>query len=217
MENPIENYWNVRLADVCENLIKNNFDAHVVQSAAEAKELVMNTILPQLDFKTVGYGGSLTFKNSGVYDAVCELDDVEVLKCDLPELSMEEKIEIRRQSLLTDLFFTGTNALTEDGTLVNLDMIGNRVAALTFGPKHVVVLVGRNKLVPDLESAMDRIKEYAAPVNTMRLDMKTPCRKTSVCADCSSPARICNSWTITEKSFPKKRTIVVLINEELGF
>ena len=217
MENPITSYWNVRLADVCENLIKNNFDAHIVQSSAEAKELVINSILPQLDFKTVGYGGSLTFKNSGVYDAVCELDGVEVLKSDLPELSFEEKYEIRRQSLLTDLFFTGTNALTEDGTLVNLDMFGNRVAALTFGPKHVIVLVGRNKLVPDLESAMDRIKEYAAPVNTMRLDMKTPCRKTSVCADCSSPARICNSWTITEKSFPKKRTIVVLINEELGF
>ena len=217
MDKPIDKYWNVRLQEVCENLNKNNFDAHVVETSKAAKELVMNTILPQLDVKTIGFGGSMTLKDTGIFDAVCELEGVELLRSDLPELSSEEKIEVRRKSLLTDLFFTGTNAVTEDGTLVNLDMFGNRVAALTFGPKHVIVLIGRNKIVPDLETAMDRIKEYAAPVNTMRLDMKTPCRKTGVCADCSSPARICNSWTINEKSFPKKRTIVVLVNEDLGF
>lgn len=102
------------------------------------------------------------------------------------------------------------------GHLVNLDMIGNRVAALTFGPKKVVVLIGRNKIVPDLESAMYRIKDYAAPTNAMRLDCKTPCAKTSECADCKSPGRICNSWAITEKSFPKNRITVILIDEELG-
>jgi hypothetical protein len=118
--------------------------------------------------------------------------------------------------MLVDLYLTGTNAVTEDGQLVNLDMIGNRVAAITFGPRKVVVVVGRNKVVPDLETAMYRIKDYAAPANTMRLDMKTPCVKTSVCADCSSPARICNYWTITEKSFPKHRIAVILINEDLG-
>ncbi len=106
--------------------------------------------------------------------------------------------------------------MTEDGHLVNLDMTGNRVAALTFGPKKVVVFVGRNKIVADLESAMCRIKDYAAPANAMRLNYKTPCVKTSVCADCKSPSRICNTWTITEKSYPKKRVAVILINEELG-
>jgi hypothetical protein len=117
---------------------------------------------------------------------------------------------------VVDLYLTGTNAVTEDGCLVNLDMIGNRVAALTFGPKKVVVFVGRNKIVSDLESAMYRIKDYAAPTNAMRLNCKTPCVKTSECADCKSPGRICNTWTITEKSYPKERVTVVLINEDLG-
>jgi hypothetical protein len=80
----------------------------------------------------------------------------------------------------------------------------------------VVILVGRNKVVPELEDAMFRVKNYAAPANAMRLDKKTPCVKTSFCDECSSPDRICNSWTITEKAFPKGRTKVVLINEELG-
>ena len=216
MENPIENYWIKRLAEVAERLTENNFDAYVVESSAAAQECVMNTILPDLEFSTIGFGGSMTLKSTGIFDMVCDLPDVELLRSDLPDLSIEEKMEVRRQSLLTDLFFTGTNGVTEDGMLVNLDMIGNRVAALTFGPKHVVVLVGRNKIVSNLETAMARIKDYVAPANAMRLDMKTPCVKTGYCADCSSPARICNSWTITEKSFPKKRTIVVLINEDLG-
>ena len=106
--------------------------------------------------------------------------------------------------------------MTEEGQLVNLDMIGNRIGALTFGPKSVVVLVGRNKIVADVEEAMYRIKNFVAPANAMRLDMKTPCVKTSYCEECSSPKRICNTWTITEKSFPKGRVKVVLINEELG-
>jgi len=132
-------------------------------------------------------------------------------------ISKEDMVERRRQALLTDLFITGANALTEDGWLVNLDMIGNRVAAITFGPKNVVIIVGRNKVVPGLEEAFDRIKDYTAPVNTMRLDKKTPCRKTGICHDCGSPDRICNYWGITEKSFPKGRIKVVLVNEDLGF
>jgi hypothetical protein len=132
-------------------------------------------------------------------------------------LSEEEMYERGRQALLSDLFFTGTNALTETGILVNLDGWGNRVAALAFGPKYVIVTVGRNKIVPELDDAMYRIKNYAAPVNAMRFDVKTPCVKTSFCADCKSPDRICTAWTITEKSFPKGRIKVILINQDLGF
>lgn len=131
-------------------------------------------------------------------------------------VSQAKILENRRQALLVDLFVTGTNAVTETGMLVNLDMIGNRVGALTFGPKEVVVLVGRNKIVPDLEEAMFRIKNYAAPANAMRLNMKTPCAKTGYCEECKSPSRICNHWTITEKSFPKGRVKIILINEDMG-
>ena len=123
-----------------------------------------------------------------------------------------QKAERRRKGLLADLFITGTNAVTEEGQLVNLDMVGNRVGAITFGPRHVVLLIGRNKVVADLDAAWERIKDYAAPANAMRLDMKTPCVKTGRCEECRSPYRICNSWTVTEKSFPKGRIKVVLIN-----
>lgn len=115
-----------------------------------------------------------------------------------------------------DLFLTGSNAVTESGILVNLDMIGNRVAALIFGPKYVLIVVGRNKLVPDLERGMARVKNVAAPLNAIRHNCKTPCVTTSFCHDCQSPDRICNTWMITEKAYPKGRIKVVLINEDLG-
>jgi hypothetical protein len=165
---------------------------------------------------TISWGGSMTLRETGLYQTLSDGTDVQVVDTFEDKLSAEEKDQRRRQALHSDLFITGTNAVTESGQLVNLDMIGNRVAALTFGPRWVVVVVGRNKIVPDLEDAMFRIKNYAAPANSMRLDKKTPCVKTSYCEECKSPDRICNTWTITEKSFPVSRVKVVLINEDLG-
>ena len=217
MKQPITAYWEKRLESVKEALEKNNFEVHLAKNASEAHLSVLDQIIPSLSPASVSWGGSMTFVAINLYSSLCEQTQIEVLDTFDKKLSPEQMIERRRQALLTDLFITGTNAVTENGVLVNLDMIGNRVAALTFGPRHVVVLVGRNKIVPDLDSAMDRIKAYAAPVNTMRLNKKTPCRKTSRCHDCQSPDRICNTWTITEKSFPKGRIKVVLINEDLGF
>lgn len=216
MKDFVRNYWQIRISEYAEKLSKNNFEAHVVESCVEAGELILNTILPDCKPSLVAYGGSMTLKATGVLDTIKEMSDVDLILSDEPSISLEEKLERRRQGLLADLYFTGANALTEDGRLVNLDMIGNRVAALTFGPKKVVVLVGRNKIVADLPEAMERIKNFSAPANAMRLDCKTPCVKTSHCMDCSSPGRICNHWTITEKSFPPNRIAVILINEDLG-
>jgi L-lactate utilization protein LutB len=216
VDNPTENFWKLRLEQMKAKLSSNNFEPFIVKDKVEAAQLILNEIFPACKARTVSYGGSMTLKATGVLEAIAAIDGVEMIIPDDPKLSMEEKIERRRQGLLVDFYLTGTNALTEDGHLVNLDMIGNRVAALTFGPKKVVVVIGRNKIVPDLETAMYRIKDYAAPANAMRLDCKTPCVKTSECADCKSPGRICNSWTITEKSFPKNRVTVILIDEELG-
>ena len=158
----------------------------------------------------------MTFTGSGLYKKLKGKSDIEVWDTFDGKISDDEKNQRRRQALLCDLFITGTNAVTETGQLVNLDMIGNRVAGLTFGPRWVIIVVGRNKIVPDLEEAMFRVKNYAAPANAMRLDKKTPCVKTSFCEECKSPDRICNTWTITEKSFPKGRVKIVLINEDLG-
>ncbi len=217
MENPIENYWKTRLMELKETLTENNFEVFVADNTDEAKSLVLEKIISEIAPKSISWGGSLTFVATGLYDILKKNNDFRILDTYDKALSPEDSLERRRQSLLVDLFITGTNAVTETGQLVNLDMIGNRIGALTFGPKHVIILVGRNKIVPDLDEAMLRIKNYAAPVNTMRLDKKTPCAKTSFCEDCKSPDRICNTWTITEKSFPKKRVKIILINKDLGF
>jgi L-lactate utilization protein LutB len=217
MDKPIENYWKLRLEDLKKSLEENNFEVFLVNNSFEAKAIVQKEILPKTGAKSVSWGGSLTFTDTGLYDDIKNNPDLEVLDVYDKNLSDEEKNKLRRRALLVDLFITGTNAVTETGSLVNLDMYGNRVSAISFGPKYVVILLGRNKIVPDLEEAMFRIKNYAAPVNTMRLDKKTPCARTSCCEDCKSPDRICNTWTITEKSFPKGRIKIVLINEDLGF
>ena len=217
MDKPIENYWKIRLEDLKESLEENNFEVFLANSSNDAKSIVLEEILPKVNAKTVSWGGSTTFIETGLYDDIKNSPELEVLDVYDKNLSDEEKNSLRRKALLVDLFITGTNAVTETGSLVNLDMYGNRVAAITFGPKYVVILVGRNKIVTDLEDAMFRIKNYAAPVNSMRLDKKTPCIKTSFCEECKSPDRICNTWIITEKSFPKGRIKIVLINKDLGF
>jgi L-lactate utilization protein LutB len=217
MQAPIENYLQIRLNELKKVLEANNFEVFIAANAAEAKDIVFNAIIPQTAPKTVSWGGSMTLRDTSIKDALLKEPAFTVLNPEAPFLSPAEAYEVRRQALLVDLYFTGTNAVTEDGQLVNLDMTGNRVGALHFGPKNVVVLVGRNKIVHGLEEAMVRIKNYVAPTNVMRLDKKTPCLTTSVCQNCRSSERICNVWTITEKSFPKNRIRILLINQDLGF
>ena len=216
MQNPTEQYWKIRLPEIRQALEANRFDAYVADSSHDAKRIVLEELIPAISPRTISWGGSMTFTETGIYEAICNRKDVTVLDTYDKSISAEDALERRRQALLVDLFITGTNAVTETGKLINLDMIGNRVAGITFGPKAVIILVGRNKIVPDIEEAVARVKNYAAPVNVMRLDKKTPCLKTSHCEECSSPDRICNHWVITEKSFPKGRIKVVLINENLG-
>ena len=217
MDNPIQHYWEIRLKKLKQALEANNFDVYLADNKDLAKKMAYETIIPTLGPKTVSWGGSMTFVGTRLYEALKNDPRYTVLDTYDKSLSPEESIQRRRESLLVDLFITGTNAVTEDGHLVNLDMIGNRVAAITFGPKNVLIFVGRNKIVPDRKTAVTRVKEYAAPVNVMRLDKKTPCSKTGGCEDCSSPDRICNTWTITEKSYPKHRVKVILINDDMGF
>ena len=217
MDKSIENYWQLRLEHLKTVLEKNNFEVHLAPRREDAARIVTEEILPAVQPASMSWGGSRTFVECGLYKQLRDMAEITVIDTYDTTLSDSDKMEQRRRALLVDLFFTSTNAVTEGGHLVNLDMIGNRVAGLTFGPRFVVVLAGRNKIVPDLEAAWDRIKTYAAPVNTMRLDKQTPCRTTSFCQDCSSPDRICNTWTITEKAYPKQRVKIVLINEDLGF
>ncbi|MDM8553007.1 lactate utilization protein [Desulfobacterales bacterium HSG2] len=216
MDDSIEHYWQMRLESCKKSLEENRFGPFIAKDAAHAREIVLKEILPRIEVKTMSWGDSMTFYDTGLLNIFRRDPDLDIIETFDSTISREESIERRRQALLADLFVTGTNAVTEKGQLVNLDMIGNRVAGITFGPKHVIIFVGRNKIVPDLEAAMFRIRNYAAPTNAIRHHIKTPCVETSYCQNCKSPQRICNTWTITEKSFPKDRIKVILINGELG-
>ncbi len=216
MDKPIEQFWKIRLAEVKTNLEGNNFEVFLADDAAMAQQIVLEDILPATGARRISWGGSMTFVTTGLYELLKGRPDLEIIDTFDKTIAPVQMLERRRQALLTDLFFTGSNAITEQGVLVNLDSIGNRVAAITFGPKNVVILAGRNKIVSDLEEAMYKVKNQTAPINAMRLDKRTPCVKTSFCEDCKSPDRICNHWTITEKSSPKGRVKVVLVNEVLG-
>jgi L-lactate utilization protein LutB len=212
----LEDYWKMRFETLKKTLIRNNFKVYIAQNRIDAKDIFYKDIVDQVKPRSVSWGGSMTFISTGLYHELKDSREYEILDTYDKKISREKMVERRRQSLLVDLYITSTNAVTEDGQLVNLDMIGNRIGGLTFGPKHVVVLVGRNKIVPDIEDAMVRIKDYSAPTNVMRLAKKTPCSKTSFCDECNSDDRICNTWAITTRSFPKDRIKIILINEDLG-
>lgn len=199
------------------SLRKNHFDVFPAEDTQEAHELFFNRILPVLRPKTVSWGDSETMKATGVIETLRQDAEISIINTFGEGMSRTQKTHWRRQALLSDLFLTGTNALTQNGQLVNLDMIGNRVGGLTFGPEHVVLFIGINKITENLEEAMKRIRTIAAPRNAIRhQSFKTPCQKTGACMDCSSSDRLCNTWTITEKSYPAGRIKIILIREELG-
>lgn len=200
-----------------EALRKNGFEAYLARDRDEARSIFREKICAAAKPRSASWGDSLTLAALGIVEELEAREDVELLRTFGPGLSWEEKIERRRRALLVDLFITGSNAVTEDGKLVNLDMIGNRTGAIAFGPRAVAIFVGRNKIVSDLEAAMRRIKTVAAPLNAKRhTDFRTPCQATGVCMDCASPDRICNSWSIVEKCFPRGRISVIVVDEELG-
>jgi hypothetical protein len=216
MQTATQKYWNIRLQSCQAALEKNNFEAFIAPTPADAEKIVIDQILPQIDVKSVSWGDSISLHETGILKFFREDSAFDLIETFDENASRAEIIERRRKALLSDLFFSGTNAVVESGMLVNLDMIGNRVGGVVFGPKWVVIMVGRNKIVSNLEQAMERIKALAAPANAIRHEQKTPCVKTAYCMDCSSPARICNVWTIHEKSYPKGRIKVILINQDLG-
>jgi L-lactate utilization protein LutB len=204
------------LAGIKKSLEMNNFEVFIAKDPSEAKTIVLDKILPGTEAKKISYGDSMTVRSAGILEAIKERPDLEFIEVFPAVATFEERNQLKRQALHTDLFITGTNAITEKGQLVNLDSLGNRVGGIMFGPKHVVLMIGRNKIAPDLESAMDRVKNYVAPMNAKRINKKTPCVKTGQCEDCDSLDRICNTWVITEKSKPPGRIRIILIDEDLG-
>ena len=205
------------LLEECQkSLIKNNFQCEIVNNSVEAGNIIKN-LIEKFQPKTVSYGDSESLRSTGIIEYCKECSDFKFIDTFNPSESFKKQIGRRKEALSSDLFLTGTNAVTLDGILVNLDMIGNRIGGIIFGPRKVILTIGVNKIVPDIQAAFKRIRECAAPKNAARHpELKTPCIKTGSCMNCSSITRICNNWSITEKSYPKGRINIILINEELG-
>jgi len=207
--------WNEKVAArIIKNLEKRRMAGSYAATAAQAKEEIIAMIPPGA---TVFRCGSMTAVGIGLWEAIADLPEVKLIDPYRPELSPEEGLELRRQGLTADVMLAGSNAITLDGQLVNLDGMGNRVAAMAFGPQKVILVVGMNKVAPDLETAVARVKHYAAPVNNIRYGLKNPCVETGLCSDCHTPQRICNMWSTIEGHMIKDRIHVKLVGEYLGY
>jgi L-lactate utilization protein LutB len=207
-----------RIQTLIETLRANNLSAHYVSDRNAARDLVLS-LIPE--GAVVGYGDSLTLRQIGVVEAL-EKGPYTFLNPWAAD-TVEENLRLKRRALTSDVFVTGTNAVTVDGALVNVDGHGNRVAAMLFGPQKVVIVVGINKVVADVPAALDRIREVAAPANVARhtnFDPLPPCGASGVCSDCDSPWRICNKTSIIRREYSNNRyspvTTVVIVGEELG-
>ena len=193
-------------------LKKNNFEALFVPDSKAAFEEVMKRIP---DGATVSVGGSVTLGQVGLLDAL-EKRKINFIWPMKQGKTPEEVHALIQKSLSADIFLSGTNAITEDGKLFNVDATGNRVGAMFIGPKKVIVVSGVNKIVPDIEAAEKRIRWWVGPQNARRLNRKTPCVETGVCGDCSSPDRICNINVTVRKKPSRTEVVVIIVGEDLG-
>lgn len=199
-----------------EALRRHRFEVTTVRNTDEALS-VLQAAVAQNRPQTVGFGESATLRATGFLEWVRAAEGIRLLDGFDPALPRQERMEIRRQALLSDLFVTGINALTLDGTLLWMDKTGNRIAPLAFGPRKVILVAGRNKIVADRAAAEERIRTIAAPQNAAgHPEFRTPCVRTGRCADCDSPDRLCNTRMEMLRCQPAGRIKIVLIDQNLG-
>lgn len=209
-------YWahEQKCLKAVESLGNNGFTTRYCPTQKEAFDYIVSQAA---DAVTIGFGGSMSIAGLQVESHLLN-QGKQILNHGNPELSLDEKLEIMRSQLTCDLFLSGCNALTLSGELVNIDGVGNRVAAMLFGPRKVIVVAGRNKLVDgSVQDAIIRVKNCATPPNAKRLNYNTPCAKTGFCSNCNSPERICRAITIIDRRPRLTDLHVLVVNAELGF
>ncbi len=197
---------------VIRNLERNHFEAAYFETAEEASEHICGYI--RKDMK-IAFGGSMTIRALGIREKAASLGAV-LIDHGRPGMSHEEKMEAMRSELTSDLFLSSTNALTMQGELVNADGYGNRVAAMIFGPKQVIVATGINKIVKDEAAAFERLKSTAGPMNMKRLNRNTPCTGDGICHNCRSDERGCRAYTILKRRPALTPFKVLIIGQNLG-
>ncbi len=206
-----QRYYEKRGAILVKNLKSRHFDAYYCATKEEALAKALE-LIPE--GATVGWGGAMSANQIGLMKALHQGNyaPIDREKCSTPE----EKLQAAKDSMFADVFLTGANALSLDGEMVNIDGTGNRVAAIVYGPKEVLVIAGMNKVCDTLEDAITRARTVAAPLNQQRFQLPNPCTSTGTCADCKSETCICNQILITRHCRPVGRIKFVLVGEDLG-
>lgn len=215
MNPAVKKYYDALGPKTVEALKRRKFDAYYVSTKEEAKELALS-LIPATD--SVSSGGTASVDEIGLLPALKERGNVYVDRGPVREATdPAEKKRLLAELLTVDTYLMSTNALSADGQLINIDGTANRVAALCYGPEQVIMVVGMNKIAPDLDSAMLRARNVAAPANKQRFGGTTPCLTTGKCGDCLCDDCICNQIVITRRCRPAGRIKIILVGEELGF
>lgn len=209
---PMKEFYARQANTIIKHLEKRNISGYYCPDSSSAADKALSLIE---NGSTVSWGGSMSLKESGVIDA---LKKAPVTLLDRADAQSPEEVQaIYRKAFSADYYLMSSNAITLDGQLVNIDGTGNRVAALTFGPSHVILVVGMNKVTKTVEEALDRVHNVAAPPNAVRLGSDTPCGRTGVCANCLSPECLCSQVLVTRYSRTSGRIHVILVGESLGY
>lgn len=206
-----QSYYEKRANILVKNLKSRHFDAYYCPTKKDALAKALE-LIPE--GASVGWGGVMSAHQIGLVEALNagNYRAIDRDKCATPE----EKLQAAKDSMFADVFLTGANALSLDGEMVNIDGTGNRVAAIVYGPKEVLVIAGMNKVTDTLEDAITRARTVAAPLNQQRFQLNNPCTVTGTCADCKSETCICNQILITRHCRPVGRIKFILVGEDLG-
>lgn len=205
-------YYEKTAQTVISALKKRNMDGYYVSSKEEACEQILSFLHPN---SSISWGGSMTLSEIGIFSILEKQPSFTLL--DRSKVPPEQVEDIYRQAFSCDTYLMSSNAITIDGKLINIDGNGNRVAALIYGPKQVIIVAGMNKIVANEQAGLDRLATIAAPMNTIRLNQNTPCSHTGHCHQCLSEDCICMHTVITRNSRHKGRIKVILIGESLGY
>ncbi len=213
MDKNLKEVLKQKIERTIEGLKSHNMKGYFAKDINNLYEIIRN-IINENDL--VSFGGSMTLFETGVLDFLRK-GNYRLLDRYEENLSKEDIKEIYRKSFFADAYFLSANAIIETGEIYNVDGIGNRVAAMIYGPDKVIVIVGVNKIVKTLEDAISRNKNISAPANTKRLEIDAPCRKIGTCVDCKSDKRICNKYSLIKRESIDDRMHVIIINEEFGY
>lgn len=197
---------------IIKNLKRRHIEGFYCPSGEEAVKKVSELIA---DGSTVTWGGTMTVRDLGIPEHLKSRGTLEIIDRDLAE-TLEERQAMYLRAFSADVYLSSANAISEDGVIVNIDGAGNRVAAITWGPKKVIFVIGLNKVTQTVEAALSRARGTASPINSARFDIKTPCKADGVCHNCNSPECICNYVHFLRNS-PKGRHTVILVGENFGY